>query len=119
MKNTNFGVSEYSFVIPEVGRSVRDADESLTVVKRGKRTYANQVQIDNMETTKLRTVPFHPEGPAKYEVSYKEDPLSSAADNWSWRRVKRKGFCKDTKVEDAPCRYVGVQYMHKWQVCVS
>ena len=77
---------------------VRDSDDRPVIVKMGMRTYLNQVQIDNMDATKVTTVPSHPQGPAKYKVSYNQaEPLSSAADKWGWGRsqpCKRKGFCK-------------------------
>ena len=70
----------------------------ISVLRKGRRLYANQDEIDKLERVHVKKVPLAPQGPAKYEVEYNDaEPLSVVVDNWKWGRAqpcKRVGFCK-------------------------
>ncbi|CAH3165890.1 unnamed protein product, partial [Pocillopora meandrina] len=84
-----------SFVVWE-GDS--DSNGDISVLRKGRRLYANQDEIDKLKPVQVKKVPLAPQGPVKYEVQYNDaDPLSVVVDNWKWGRAqpcKRAGFCK-------------------------
>ena len=60
------------------------------MLKKGRRSYVNQNEINKMETICAERVPKTSQGPTKYKVKYNDaDPLLPVADN-----CKRLGFCE-------------------------
>ena len=70
----------------------------ITVLRKGRRLYVNQDEIDKLKSVHVKKVPLAPQGSVKYEVEYNDaEPLPVVADNWKWGRAqpcKRAGFCK-------------------------
>ena len=70
----------------------------ISVLRKGRRLYANQDEIDKLEPGHVKKVPLAPQGSAKYEVEYNDaEQLSVVVDNWKKGRAqpcKRAGFCK-------------------------
>ena len=54
----------------------------ISVLRKGRRLYANQDEIDKLEPVHVKKVPLAPQGSAKYEVEYNDaEPLSVVIDN--------------------------------------
>jgi len=70
----------------------------ISVLRKRRRLYANQDEIDKRKPGQVKKVAPAPQGSAKYEVEYNDaEPLSVVVDKWRWDRAqpcKRAGFCK-------------------------
>ena len=53
-----------------------DDNMDISVLRKGRRLYANQDDIDKLKPVQVKKVPLVPQGPAKYEVEYNDgEPL--------------------------------------------
>ncbi|XP_068742928.1 uncharacterized protein [Montipora capricornis] len=75
-----------------------DDNMDISILRKGRRLYANQDEIDKLDPVHVKKVPLASQGSAKYEVLYNDaEPLSVVVDNWKWGRAqpcKRAGFGK-------------------------
>lgn len=57
----------------------------ISVLRKVRRLYANQDEIDKLEPAHVKKVPLAPQGSTKYEVEYNDaESLSVVVDNRKW-----------------------------------